>query len=105
MAASVLIADDDPNIVRALSFLMRSDGYDVRTAGDGEEALAAVRAASPDLLLLDVMMPKKNGYEVCRAIRAAPAGQTIRIVMLTAKGREDERRAGLDLGVDAYVTK
>ena len=105
MAASILIADDDPNIVRALAFLMRTAGYHVRTAADGDEALAAVATAPPELILLDVMMPRRNGYDVCRRLRSDRACSEVRIVMLTAKGREDDRRAGLDLGVDAYLTK
>lgn len=103
--ASILIADDDPNILRALAFLMHEQGHDVRTVVDGEAALQAIAEAPPELLLLDVMMPKRNGYDVCRALRANPHFARLRIVMLTAKGRDSDRRAGLDLGVDAYLTK
>jgi DNA-binding response OmpR family regulator len=99
--ASILIADDDPNILKALAFLMHEQGHDVRTVVDGEAALKA----PPELVLLDVMMPKRNGYDVCRALRADPHFARLRIVMLTAKGRDADRRAGLDLGVDAYLTK
>ena len=105
MPASILIADDDPNIVRALRFLMQREGYAVRTAADGETALAAISDLPPDLVLLDLMMPKGSGHEVCRALRANRAYDNIRIVMLTAKGREDDQRAGLGLGADAYITK
>ena len=103
--ASILIADDDPNILRALSFLMQREGHAVRTATDGAEALQAIAAQSPDVLLLDVMMPRGNGYDVCRALRASSDNDGIRIIMLTARGNDDERRAGLTLGADAYVTK
>jgi len=103
--ASILIADDDPNIVRALAFLMQAEGHDVRTAADGDAALAAVAEAPPELVLLDVMMPKRNGYDVCRALRADPHYARLRIVMLTARGREADKRAGMELGVDAYLTK
>ena len=103
--ASILIADDDPNILRALAFLMHEQGHDVRTVGDGEAALAAIAAAPPQLVLLDVMMPKRNGYDVCRALRADRHNDHLRIVMLTAKGREADKRAGIELGVDAYLTK
>ena len=103
--ASILIADDDPNIVRALAFLMQAEGHDVRTAADGDAALAAVAEAPPELVLLDVMMPKRNGYDVCRALRADPHYARLRIVMLTARGREADKRAGIELGVDAYLTK
>jgi DNA-binding response OmpR family regulator len=103
--ASILIADDDPNILRALAFLMREEGHDVSIATDGEAALAMIAEAPPELILLDVMMPKRNGYDVCRAIRLDPRHKDLRVVMLTAKGREADKRAGLELGVDAYLTK
>jgi CheY-like chemotaxis protein len=105
MAASILIADDDANIARALSFVMRGAGHSVRTAEDGDAALAAIVAEVPALVLLDVMMPKRNGYDIARAIRAHPRCGDVRIIMLTARSRDSDRRAGLDLGVDAYITK
>lgn len=105
MTASVLIADDDPNILLALSYLMRREGHDVRTATDGLETLEAVAEAAPDLVLLDLMMPKANGYDVCRTLRASSAYDGVRIIMLTAKGREADQRAGLALGADAYISK
>ena len=105
MSASVLIADDDPNIVRALRFLMHRQGLDVRTAADGETALAAIAETPPDLVLLDLMMPKGSGYEVCRALRADRSYDDVKIVMLTAKGNESDQRIGMDLGADAYITK
>ena len=86
-------------------FLMQREGHDVRTATDGREALAAVAAAPPDLLLLDVMMPRGNGYEVCRTLRASADYNDVRIVMLTARGGDADQSAGLALGADAYVTK
>jgi DNA-binding response OmpR family regulator len=103
--ASILIADDDPNILRALSFLMQREGHDVRTATDGQQALAAVAETPPDVLLLDLMMPRGNGYEVCKTLRASPDYDDVRIVMLTARGQDDDQRKGLALGADAYVTK
>jgi DNA-binding response OmpR family regulator len=105
MAASVLIVDDEPNIVLSLEFLMRQAGYDVRVARDGDAALAAVAERVPDLVLLDVMMPGRDGYEVCQAIRANSACARTRIVMLTARSREVEREKGIALGADDYVTK
>ena len=105
MAASVLIVDDEPNIVLSLEFLMRQAGYDVRVARDGDAALAAVAERVPDIVLLDVMMPGRDGYEVCQAIRANPACARTRIVMLTARSREVEREKGIALGADDYVTK
>jgi DNA-binding response OmpR family regulator len=105
MANKILVVDDEPNIVLSLEFLMKQAGFQVRTAADGEAALAAVAAELPDLVLLDVMMPRKNGYEVCQAIRANPDWRAVRIIMLTAKGREVEREKGLALGADDYITK
>ena len=105
MANKILVVDDEPNIVLSLEFLMKQAGFQVRTASDGEAALAAIAAEPPDLMLLDVMMPRKNGYEVCQAVRANPDWKGIRIIMLTAKGREVEREKGLALGADDYITK
>ena len=105
MTHSVLIADDEPNIVISLEFLMRREGYAVRIARDGQEALDQVAQAAPDLILLDVMMPRKTGFEVCEALRANPAHDGIRILMLTAKGRETDIAKGLALGANAYMTK
>lgn len=105
MARSVLVVDDEPNIVLSLQFLMKQAGFEVRVARDGEEALRAVADAPPDLVLLDVMMPRRDGYEVCQMIRANPDWQNTRIIMLTAKGREIEREKGIALGADDYITK
>jgi DNA-binding response OmpR family regulator len=100
----VLIVDDEPNIVVSLQFLMKKSGFETSVARDGDEALLEVERFSPDVVLLDVMMPKRDGYEVCRQLRAS--GWTeLKIVMLTAKGRETEVTKGLALGADAYVTK
>jgi DNA-binding response OmpR family regulator len=104
MTHSVLVVDDEPNIVLSLEFLMRKAGYTVRVARTGEEAMQAIEAERPDLVLLDVMIPGRNGFEVCQAIRADPALATVKIVMLTAKGREIEREKGLALGADDYIT-
>jgi two-component system, OmpR family, alkaline phosphatase synthesis response regulator PhoP len=105
MAKKILIADDEQNIVISLEFLMKREGYDVSIAADGEEAVARIRAQKPDLVLLDVMMPKKSGFEVCQEVKADPALQSVRILMLTAKGRDTEVAKGLALGADAYMTK
>src|SRR5215216_3505773 len=102
---SVLIADDEPNILLSLQFLMKKTGYEVRTAKDGEEALAEIVRAAPDLVLLDVMMPKIDGFSVCERIRANPEWNDVRIIMLTARGRDIEREKGLALGADDYITK
>jgi len=105
MAYSVLVVDDEPNIVESLEFLMRKAGFEVRVAKDGEAALDAVANHKPDLILLDVMIPKRDGYEVCQQIRANGAWDDVRIIMLTAKGREAEREKGMELGADEYITK
>jgi DNA-binding response OmpR family regulator len=105
MPTEILIVDDEPNIVLSLEYLMQQAGHTVRTARDGEAALAALQESVPDLVLLDVMMPKKDGYEVLQAIRTQPEWKQIKVVMLTAKGREVEREKGLSLGADDYVTK
>jgi two-component system alkaline phosphatase synthesis response regulator PhoP len=105
MPASILIADDDPNIVLALRFLMEKEGYRVRVATDGEAALAAIARHRPDLVVLDVMMPRRNGFDVCTAVRADPRLADTRIIMLTAKGLDGERNRGLRAGADDYVTK
>jgi DNA-binding response OmpR family regulator len=101
----VLIVDDEPNILTALEFLFRRSGYDVRLAADGAEALQQVDAWRPDVMLLDIMMPVKNGYEVCQAVRERPDLAGLKIVMLSAKGSEAEINKGLSLGADRYVTK
>ncbi len=101
----VLIADDEANIVISLDYLMRKEGYQVATVADGEAALKLAAQFSPDLVLLDVMMPKKSGYEVCEALRANPAHAHSRIILLTACGRDSDIERGMALGADAYVTK
>jgi len=91
--------------VAALDYLLRRSGYEVQAAPDGEAALRLVQAEAPDLVLLDLMMPEKSGYEVCQRIRSHPEWSKIRIVILSAKGREADVSKGLSLGADAYITK
>ena len=105
MTKKVLIVDDEPNIAISVEFLMRREGFEVLVAHDGEEGLALIRADRPDLVVLDVMMPKLDGFEVCKAVRADPALAGVRILMLTAKGRALEITKGLTLGADAYIPK
>ncbi len=105
MSKRILIVDDEPNIVVSLEFLMKREGFETIVAGDGEAALAAVADRSPDLVVLDVMLPKMNGFEVCQRIRSDPRRQGLKILMLTAKGRDTEVAKGIGLGADAYVTK
>ena len=105
MSKSVLVVDDEPSILLSLEFLMEQEGYDVHTATDGDEALQAIQGKLPDLILLDVMMPKRDGFEVCQTIRANPEWKETKIIMLTAKGREVDQEKGLALGADDYITK
>ena len=105
MTHKIVIADDEPNIVISLEFLMKREGYAVGVARDGVEALAAIARERPDLVLLDVMMPGKTGFEVCQAVRADPTLAGTRILLLTAKGRETDIAKGLALGANGYMTK
>lgn len=105
MPCYVLIVDDEPNILTALEFLMKKDGYDVGIAKDAEAAWRAMEQRRPDLVLLDVMMPKLDGFSLLEKIRANPALKNVRVIVLTAKGRNIEREKGLALGADEYITK
>jgi two-component system alkaline phosphatase synthesis response regulator PhoP len=105
MTHKILIADDEPNILISLEYLMKREGYEVTVARDGQEALDAILRERPDLVLLDVMMPIKTGYEVCQEVRASEAVRDTLILMLTAKGRETDLAKGLALGANAYMTK
>lgn len=105
MNKHVLIADDEPNIVVSLEFLMKREGHRVSVARDGDAALAMIRELRPDLVLLDVMMPGRSGFDVCQAVRADESLAGIRILMLSAKGRDTDVAKGSALGADAYMTK
>lgn len=105
MTKSILIVDDEPNIVISLEFLLEREGWRVQIARDGQEALEAIEREPPALVLLDVMLPRLSGYDVCQRIRERAAWRGIRVLMLTAKGREVEMAKGLALGADGYVTK
>lgn len=105
MAYSVLVAEDERNIVESLSFLMTRAGLGVRIAYDGPTTLRMIDEDAPDLILLDVMMPGCDGFDIVRAVRGNAALKDVRIIMLTAKGREIDRRKGMELGVDDYITK
>ena len=101
----ILAVDDEPNILLSLEYILEAEGYEVHTATDGEEALEKARKVLPDLILLDVAMPRMDGYEVCRLLRSSADLAAIKVVMLTAKGQPLEKRKGLELGADEYVTK
>jgi DNA-binding response OmpR family regulator len=105
MSYTLLIADDEPNILISLEFLMKREGYNVKLARDGQEAVDAIIEHRPHLVLLDVMMPKKSGFEVCQEVRAHDQVKDTCILMLTAKGRDTDVAKGLALGVNAYMTK
>ena len=101
----ILIAEDEPSIVLSLEFLLAEAGYEVLTARNGMDALALAERCRPDLLVLDIMLPVVNGFEVCRTLRADVNHRDMRILMLTARGREHEVARGIALGANAYVTK
>jgi len=105
MSKTILIVDDEAYIVTSLEYVMQSAGFEVAVAFDGEEALAKVTEKVPDLMILDLMMPKLDGFEVCEKIRENPLWKGIRIIILTAKGRDIERKKGMSLGADDYMTK
>ena len=105
MGKSILIVDDDPNLVVSLEYMMRQQGYQVRVATSGGNALLAMGDCAPDLVLLDVTMPGLSGYDVCQKVRENPAWSAVRIIMLSEKGRDVDVNKGLAVGADAYVTK
>jgi DNA-binding response OmpR family regulator len=105
MAQKILVAEDEPHIVLSLEFLLKEAGYEVTVATDGAAALALAESLVPDLLLLDVMLPGVDGFEVCRRVRESRRARNVRILMLTARGRESEMKKGLAAGADAYMTK
>lgn len=105
MSRRILVADDEPNILAALEFMLRRAGYEVDVARDGEEALRQLEQRPPDLVLLDVMMPVLSGYDVCERLRARPEWAGVKVVMLSARGRETETNRGLAAGADLYVVK
>lgn len=105
MSQKILIADDEANILISLEYLMKREGYSVSVARDGDEAVQAILRDRPALVLLDAMMPKKSGFEVCQEVRANEAARGTLILMLTAKGRDTDIAKGLGVGADAYMTK
>jgi DNA-binding response OmpR family regulator len=105
MSHKILIADDEPNILISLEFLMKREGYDVVVVRDGQQALEAIVRDHPDLVLMDVMMPVKSGFEVCQEVRAIEAVKDTPILMLTAKGRDTDIVKGMAMGATVYLTK
>ena len=105
MPKKILIVDDEPNIVIPLQFLMEQNGYRTLVAQSGEEALESISKEKPDLVLLDIMLPGVDGFEVCEIVRLNPEWRKIRIIFLTAKGRDVDIAKGMVLGADEYITK
>lgn len=105
MATRVLIAEDEPHIVESLSFVLRREGYTVTSVLDGEAALRHLRSDAPDLLILDLMLPRINGFEVLKAAKSDPSLKTIPVIILTAKGQVHDRRMAEEIGVDGFMTK
>lgn len=105
MSHTVLVVEDEPNIVLSLQFILKQAGFLVRVARDGEQALRAIADYVPDLVLLDIMLPKQDGFAVCAAIRANAACRNVRIIMLSAKNREADKERAFSLGADEFVTK
>lgn len=101
----ILVVEDDPVIVISLEFLMAQNGYEVQTCNNGEDALKLAEQHQPDLILLDVMLPRRTGYEVCQALRSQEQFANTKIVLLTARGRDVDVQKGLDAGANTYVTK
>jgi DNA-binding response OmpR family regulator len=102
---SVLVVEDEPHIIESLSFLMKRAGHKVRIARDGDAAIRTMEAETPDLVILDIALPRRDGLDVCRAIRAEARWRDVRVIMLTARGRELDRRKGLETGADDYILK
>ena len=105
MANKILVVDDEPPILRLMEFILAREGHEMIVAVNGEEALAKVAEHSPDLILLDIMMPRIDGYEVVRRLRADPAHGKIPIIMLSAKAQDADVQKGVDVGVNEYITK
>jgi len=101
----ILIADDNENIREALTYLLEDEGYQLRLAKDGADTLQQVKEFRPDIILLDIMMPEINGYDVCRAVKSDPSLQKTYVIMLTAKGQVAEQERGKEVGADEYVVK
>lgn len=105
MAYSVLVAEDEHNIVLSIQFIMKKAGFDVRVAVDGDQAIKEIEQNKPDAILLDIMLPKRDGFSVCEAIKNNPDWSDVKVIMLTAKSREEDKQRAFKLGADDYITK
>jgi len=101
----ILVVDDEPHVIKSLTFVLTKAGYDVSSAENGEDGLAKIRQLKPNLVFLDVMMPRKNGYEVCQEVKKDSGLRDVHVIMLTAKGQEADREEGLNVGADEFMTK
>ncbi len=101
----ILVVDDEPHVIRSLTFVLEKEGYNVSSAANGEDAMAKIQQSKPRLMFLDVMMPKKNGYEVCKEIKNNSSFNDIHVIMLTAKGQAADREKGMNAGADDFMTK
>lgn len=105
MALDILIAEDEPSILESLDFILKRAGWSIESVTDGEAALVALRRSRPRVVVLDVMLPKRSGFEVLKQIRADPATKDLPVLILTAKGQAQDRRTAEELGADGFVTK
>lgn len=105
MAYKILVVDDEPTIVRLMEFILARQGHEMIVAVNGEEALEKIKTQQPDLVLLDIMMPRIDGYEVAQLLRADPKTASLPIIMLSAKAQDEDIRKGVEIGVDEYITK
>jgi len=105
MSKTILVADDEPYVLRSLEFILKKEGYRVLTAVDGQEALEKIREGHPDLVFLDIQMPRMDGNTVCHTLRLDPATRDLHIIMITAKGQEADRLQALESGADEFITK
>lgn len=102
---TILVADDEPYLIRSLSYVLQREGYRVESAVDGQEAMAKIEALRPDLVFLDLMLPRLDGFQICRRVKDRPDLRSIYVIILTAKGQQEDRQKGLAAGADAFMTK
>jgi two-component system alkaline phosphatase synthesis response regulator PhoP len=105
MQRKILIADDEAHLRTLIRQVLEEEGVEILTASNGDEALETIQTEKPDLVFLDVMMPKKSGFDVCQAVKSSPDTKSIYIILLTAKGQEFDRRRGIEVGADVFMTK
>lgn len=105
VSTKILVVEDSPTYLRKIADLLQGKGFDIITAVDGEDALEKIVRENPDLVVLDVILPKKNGFQVCRQLKTSPDTQNIKVLMLTSKSQDSDRFWGLKQGADGYMTK